>query len=621
MPHDQSYGQILRRRQPFSSLRRKKVIVVISVACLYLCFFSKEESKELKRFLQIENEVEEPEKPVDDNPVLDLVVEVPDQDEDQDQGEYNAMPFEGPGGGFENEIEEPDKAADDNPIIDLVFDGSDQDQGGHHVMPFEGTGEGLGQEKKSGGELDKGRNEKHSPYVLIGDIIQTMPPTIPQSERENPPSYIKLCKAFIEKSEAVGFVTEGNYVADDTDRESVSSGGGIAEEMRSLAQEGEGEEGGLNENLFYVVEDKALCEDWQAPHFSTLAMYASSLIAAVGRPLGLRYKHDCRRHMLEMRNSKHYDWTPIQSLLPNNLIAKTDAEKIGSEQIKSMCQDCISKYETNGLPEFMSSTTHHCLMMPENDVATSLLNSGKELPMTYALPSMIDRMRHVADDWIATTGYIKNEDETGVVIALDGRSTMMNYKVYDSIIPTGVKSIQIFASSSCGIDYVESKTDCIEHGRRLKRYFINTRSSQYGTYVRYDVVGSTAASFSRMVNSRILICPPGTISCLLPALAKKAGKKAYIAEDPSEEETFQWMEDHLLKERKRLGFQEVGYDAVPDADYLNIISDVDLDMPLEAIGENENEPSHHSVNEFYEPNEEVDYTEWEADGRAVNNED
>jgi hypothetical protein len=158
----------------------------------------------------------------------------------------------------------------------------------------------------------------------------------------------------------------------------------------------------------------------------------------------------------------------------------------------------------------------------------------------------------------------------------------MNYEVYDRVIPSGVTSIQIFASSSCAVDYVGGNTDCIQHGRKLKSYFVQSRPR---TYVRYDVVGSTAASFTRMIQSRILVCPPGTVMCLLPALGKKPGKKAYVAEDPSEEETYRWFENHVLAERKSLGFQEKGYDAVGELDYLDIISDAGTMLSIDQMGD------------------------------------
>lgn len=172
----------------------------------------------------------------------------------------------------------------------------------------------------------------------------------------------------------------------------------------------------------------------------------------------------------------------------------------------------------------------------------------------------------------------------------------MNPKEYDKLIPTAVTSIQVFASASCGIAHVQGKSDCIEHGRSLKRYFLATRAQQYGTMVRYDVVGSSAASFSRLIEGRITICPPGTVMCLLPALAKKAGRKAYIAEDQSNLVTYHWFENHVLEERKSLRFQEVGYDAVPDDGYLDILSDVDTSQ-LAPEDEPETEDERESVSE------------------------
>jgi len=150
-------------------------------------------------------------------------------------------------------------------------------------------------------------------------------------------------------------------------------------------------------------------------------------------------------------------------------------------------------------------------------------------------------------------------------------SAFMNFNIYNQIITQGTTSIQVFASSSCAVAYVLGKLKCIEHGRQLKWWFINNRPN---IYVRYDVVGSTVASFSRMMNAKVLICPPGIIQCLLPALGKQAGKKAFIAEDSSHAGTYHWFEENVLKERKRIGFQDPGFVATSDEDFLDIISDV-----------------------------------------------
>ena len=210
------------------------------------------------------------------------------------------------------------------------------------------------------------------------------------------------------------------------------------------------------------------------------------------------------------------------------------------------------------------------------------------------------------------------------------RSSFMNFEVYNKVIPPAARSIQVFASANCALAAVEGRSNCIEHGRRLKRYFLQTRTQQYGTYVRYDVVGSTAASYARMTNARILICPPGTVMCLLPALSKKAGTKAYIAEDPAHKETFHWFEHDVLEERKNAGIQEAGYD-IEDEDFLDIIDDVDPIMDVAAIGEDENEdhpPSDADLDEDQITGEynftkwlsaaSANYTEWLANASSLN---
>lgn len=160
---------------------------------------------------------------------------------------------------------------------------------------------------------------------------------------------------------------------------------------------------------------------------------------------------------------------------------------------------------------------------------------------------------------------------------------MMNYSVYDDVMPPELTSIQILASSNCALASVNGN-DCIEHGRRLKRYFLQTRPN---TYIRYDVVGSSAASYTRMIKARILVCPPGTVLCLLPAIAKRADQKSFIAEDSSGVETFRWFENHVLAEKMDLGLQETTFDTVEETDYLKVMTNVSLEMSLDVIGEGE----------------------------------
>ncbi len=246
------------------------------------------------------------------------------------------------------------------------------------------------------GRVMKKNKCTHTPYVLIGDIVVTMPPVPPISERIDPPSYVQLCQEFINRSEA-----GVNEISGDEERNG-NNGGGIR-------------------GVFSVVEDESICTDWEAPHYNILSIYASSLIAAVGKGLGLRYKHNCRRHIPKMHNdpSRHYDYTSVQALLPENLIASTDAEKVTPELVTELCNRCIWDYENVDQLEYKSGVTHHCILMPDEDSARSVIDKNMELPMVSILPSLIDRLRHMADDWIVTTGHPDGEGESGVIIAVD----------------------------------------------------------------------------------------------------------------------------------------------------------------------------------------------------------
>jgi hypothetical protein len=279
----------------------------------------------------------------------------------------------------------------------------------------------------------------HTPYVLIGDILTTMPPIVPYEERYPVPSHIQLCQAFLERSsDADAQVDNGgpndnpnaggpNEDQNGNPNAGESNGNSNANMARKLQSENSQGGGGGNGKgkgpPFKVVEDDAVCTDWQAPHVSTLQIYASSLIAAVGKPLGLRYEHQCRKNIMKMHKDpdRHYDYTPVQALLPNNLISKADVAKIEVDTIKQLCENCIHWFEnvmdTTIQP---SAQTHQCLLMPSADVAQNLISEGKEMPMTHVMPSIIHRMRHIADDWIQTTGPIaKNEADVGVCICVD----------------------------------------------------------------------------------------------------------------------------------------------------------------------------------------------------------
>ena len=316
-----------------------------------------------------------------------------------------------------------------------------------------------------------------TPYVLMDDVMTTMPEVIHPKDRMDPPSYIQLCQAYIDRRES-----------------------------------GSGE---IAFSTLNVMEDPAVCVDWSAPQYSMMTLFASSLIAAKGVEYGLRYTHDCHSFIPHTRQNieTHYDFTSAQQVLPENLISKSDEDSVDDGLIESLCHGCISHYETVE-PSTYAGMTHHCLLFPGGATSEKLKEDKHEVPLSSILPSVVDRLRHMSDDWIDATDSLDFEDESGVIVALDEKSTFMDFGYYDRVLPESPTSIQILASSNCAVASIEGYSDCIEHGRSLKAYFISRLPST--TYVRYDIIASTATSFARMMKAKTLICPPGTVMCLFP---------------------------------------------------------------------------------------------------------
>ena len=316
----------------------------------------------------------------------------------------------------------------------------------------------------------------HTPYVLMKDMA-TMP-TVPPVEPKTKPSHVQLCEAYLGRNHL-----EKSKI----------------EELPKVK----------------VQESETICVDWSSPHYSVLNIFASSLIAAKGLEYGLTYDHKCHQYISQTRENKHahYDYTTAQSVLVENLISSNDAESLEDSTVEQLCRECIQEFNSNSL-QTHGNVANHCFLFPESETAARLKEQDKEIPLETILPSFVDRMRHMGEDWADATDAVDFEEESGVVVVLDEKSSWMDVKFYDSVIPLQTSSIQILASPNCAMAHANGKSDCIQYGRALKAHF----KEAFGriTYVRYDIVASTATSYSRMMNSKILICPPGTISCLLP---------------------------------------------------------------------------------------------------------
>lgn len=387
----------------------------------------------------------------------------------------------------------------------------------------------------------------NTPYVRVQDVIGWMPHVATPAERGTP-SHIALCEGYLDRVDNPDDVVNGKQ-------------------------------------RIKIVENSAFCTDWSAPHFSIMSIYASSLIATVGKKLGLEYQHGCHRTIGSYRFERdnngqmemvttHWDFTTAQQLLVENLVSSVDAKSVDESIMKQLCSGCIAFHEQQTtLPASYSTASHQCMLFP------GAVEQNSQVALRSVLPSVLDRLRKGSQDWLGYTDPIPGEHETGVIVYLDDTSTLLHYSVYDENIPSAVTSIQIFLSSSCARASARGQSSCVEHGRRIKRYFIQTRGVVMQTYVRIDVVAATAASFSRMVAVKTLICPPGSVSCLLPAVAKNPGTSAIIVDAMSRPATHAWFE-HL----KGLNQVEQSVSVV------NVAAD-QLSMPKEVIGERAKNPN------------------------------
>ena len=389
-----------------------------------------------------------------------------------------------------------------------------------------------------------------TPYVRVRDVVGLMPEILTPQQRIKP-SHVTLCEEYLNR------------------RETATALGRSGETHPPTGQD-------LLSTTLTLVEDPAVCSDWQAPHFTILQLFASALVASVGSPLGLRYRHSCHRTIPDLHaDALDFDYTATQQILPANLITKEDRAAIDDATLTSLCTGCVSEYRNTPLPlHSYSATAHQCLLFPGEGSGGSTPEA--QLALATLLPTITDRLRRVAQDHLPRTSsqFIPLDDEfsTGCIIFLDDTATLMHYSVYDKYVPNYITHIQIFASASCAIAAVRSQNTCIEHGRRIKRFFVQNRANQ-GVYVRYDVIASTASAYARMIYVHKLICPPGSVSCLLPALVKVDGTSAVIAEGSSNPETLGWFE-HISDSKVTLQNIEVVE-----------LSEEDQNMPTEIIGE------------------------------------
>jgi len=370
----------------------------------------------------------------------------------------------------------------------------------------------------------------------------------------------------------------------------------------------------------YVEEHPHVCASWEAPHYYLMEILASVIIGQFSKKYGIHYNPGCQntrpeftayaRFLSQNKDYSHigatdetspaystaprlnlpYDMTTIQQILQSpELLLKSEntTSIIGEEKILELCNNCINESLSSEGPNSPSGIlktahqSHECIMYPTEtstsplsmEITSSLTNDPLEQKYkarpTVALkaihPIMHTLLHNAAADWMPKTPSPRIESESGVVIYWEQGSLLMPARVYATYIPQSARSITVMVNSLCATKV----TKCYRASEELKLFLDELYTD---ADVSLKIVSSTASAFSRMVTAKLLLCPPGTLSCLLPALVKPRGTFAIVAETPDGDSTYHWFDGlgadrlnnmelvSLSEEDVRLAINYGGYD-------------------------------------------------------------
>ncbi len=390
-----------------------------------------------------------------------------------------------------------------------------------------------------------GNNCKKTPFVTPQEAAYQLPLTPPWYSNTLP-SHIALCDELIKRND-------------------------LAKQRQAEQQQ----EGGLRPprvpfTKFTVHETIPVCTDWSKPHSAILQLISSSIVAYVGERFGLEYKHDCHNVLnAEYSRTLPFDVTTVQQIFPNLKMPVNQGLLSLGEVVHDLCHRCMEEYHENKGAYGVYDKTHHCLAfpnvggvkiakvtkqikdangMPEMLESEQLVDSKGNVfhtAMEAVLPLVRNRLWHQARDWQQEAHIPRGDPKTGVVIVIDAGTTMpVPFQLFTKYVPQHATRIDILSGPTCASGKLAMSMSnyqtpsCLEYGTELREY-LYTHFRDYAVEVTFSLLSSTAASFSRMIQTNTLICPPETMSCLLPALAKERIKNTVIFESPSSS-TYDW---------------------------------------------------------------------------------
>jgi len=356
------------------------------------------------------------------------------------------------------------------------------------------------------------------------------------------PSHISLCKELIKR----------NNDSESKEEDSVTPTNPFLNKIQT-------------NGVFEVHESEDICTDWERPHSSLMRIISSSIIANVGGRFNLSYKHGCHSS-IPFGSELEFDVTTVQQIFPQNPMPLNENIVSLGEVVFDLCQSCIDEHSNLGdLPsEDNREDTHHCFLFPnkgeahtgsvqdEESYSTTeeVLDEGGHIVNTAleaVLPLVRNRLYHASIDWSPRAHIPSHDPKSGAVIYIDATQSLpIPFHFFHPRIPSHVTHVSIISSPACVTSKIGSK-DCYTYAFQLQQYLQN---KYLGIDVSLDLMSSTAAAYSRMILSHTLICPPGTITCLFPALAREITKESIIFESSNRPSTFHWF-NYLAKSKSR----------------------------------------------------------------------
>lgn len=315
--------------------------------------------------------------------------------------------------------------------------------------------------------------------------------------------------------------------------------------------------------LLEVHETKEDCTDWKRPHSTLMQIISSSIVAYVGQPFSLKYSHNCHS-TISANPDLEFDVTTAQQVFTQTPITLDENILSLQDVVYELCQNCVDQendpvliQKRKYMKERHIEDTHHCFLFPdkgdvhtgfvvqqEGDTPTEeILDVDDKIVHTAleaVLPLVRNRLWHVSVDWSPNAHIPARDPKAGAVIYLDAtQSVPIPFHFFHTHVPKGVTHLSIITSPACAKSTLTNKS-CYIYGLELKEYL---EAELTEIEVSFDLVSSTATAYSRMIQTHTLLCPPGTTTCLLPALARESTKDTIIFESDNQDDqpsTFHW---------------------------------------------------------------------------------